>query len=306
MKNTLLAIVAATMLFSCTSKTSTLTTYDVEFDIDYNKCGTNPIVSVGGVDFGAASNPLPGRVCSKNGYKNISKIEVDIDLSGLAQRSDFNGDWLNASFYAVASNIQPLGDGKYCDAEFNPSPGQDGYPCPFCQEIDFLETNGQKMFQHTLHLADGKSGPQRYEVSYTEAANVDCWEWDEMQAADGTAGVHSLVGVIDPNKAFHMTVEFDTAYTNMIITLSQDGNNVKVFDMTEPAYPASNTLDMSKLKDAMELGWWFTPSFHGDWSPGVNDPHWFKDSGNCNHSTVCGNGGGWKLSNLKVTAESKI
>ena len=103
-----------------------------------------------------------------------------------------------------------------------------------------------------------------------------------------------------------MTVEFDTEYTNMIITLSQDGNSVKVFDMTEPAYPASNTLDMSKLKDAMELGWWFTPSFHGDWSPGVNDPHWFKDSGNCNHSTVCGNGGGWKLSNLKVTAESKI
>ena len=47
--------------------------------------------------------------------------------------------------------------------------------------IDFLETNGQKMFQHTLHLADAKGGPQRYEVSYTEAANTECWEWDETK-----------------------------------------------------------------------------------------------------------------------------
>jgi len=39
----------------------------------------------------------------------------------------------------------------------------------------------------------------------------------------------------------------------------------------------------------------------------VNDPHWYKDSGGeCSHGTLCGQGGGWKLSNLKVTAENKI
>jgi hypothetical protein len=222
MKKLLLTLVAATMLWSCTSTTSTeQTTYTVEFDVDYNDCGVDPQTYVGGVDFGSAGDVKAGRVCSKNGYKNISKIEVDIDLSGLAQREGFTGDWLNAAFYAVSSAKQPLGDGNYCDAEFTPSQGQQGYPCPFCQEIDFLETNGQKMFQHTLHLADGKSGPQRYEVSYTEAANTDCWQWDEMNAAATSDGVHSLVGKIDPNKVFHMVVDFNEDYTNMIITLSK-------------------------------------------------------------------------------------
>jgi hypothetical protein len=309
MKKLLLTLVAATMLWSCTQTTSTdQTTYTVEFDVDYNDCGVDPQTYVGGVDFGSAGDVKAGRVCSKNGYKNISKIEVDIDLSGLAQREGFTGDWLNAAFYAVSSAKQPLGDGNYCDAEFTPSQGQQGYPCPFCQEIDFLETNGQKMFQHTLHLADGKSGPQRYEVSYTEAANTDCWQWDEMQAAASDAGVHSLVGKIDPNKPFHMVVDFNEDYTNMIITLSQDGNSVKVFDMTEPKYPYTpSDLDMSKLKDAMNVGWWFTPSYHNAWSPGTNDPNWYKNSGGeCSWGTLCGDGGGWKLSNLVVTAQEKI
>lgn len=282
--------------------------YDVDFEVDYNNCGTDPEISTGGVSFGSAGNVKAGRACSKLGYKNISKIEADLDLSGLAQRSGFTGDWLNAAFYAVTSDKQPKGNGNYCDAEFEPKPGDPGYPCPFCNEIDFIETNGQKMFQHTLHLADDKQGPQRYEVSFTDAANTECWEWDEMQAAAGSPGVHDLVGKIDPNKSFHMEVVFNADYTNMTITLSQGGGDpVTVFDMNEPAYPGSDTLDMSKLKDAMEVGWWFTPSYHGDWSPGVNDPHWYKDSGGaCGHGTLCGDGGGWKLANLKVTAEGTV
>jgi hypothetical protein len=64
---------------------------------------------------------------------------------------------------------------------------------------------------------------------------------------------HSLVGKIDPNKPFHMVVDFNEDYTNMIITLSQDGNSVKVFDMTEPKYPYTpSDLDMSKLKRCYE------------------------------------------------------
>jgi hypothetical protein len=43
-----------------------------------------------------------------------------------------------------------------------------------------------------------------------------------MQATASDAGVHSLVGKIDPNKPFHMVVDFNEDYTNMIITLSQD------------------------------------------------------------------------------------
>ena len=318
MKKILLTLVAATMLWSCTQTTSTdQTTYTVEFDVDYNNCGTDPLVSVGGVDFGNESSVKAGRVASKNGYINISKIEADIDLSALAQRSDFTGDWLNAAFYAVSSKVQPI-KADYCDAEYE--------KVGFCQEIDFLETNGQKLFQHTLHLADAKKGDQSYQFSYTEAANESvCWQWDEMQAAahdPQSVGVVSLVGIIDPNKPFHMIVTFPSDYTNMIITLSQDGlPPITVFDYSSPAYPGSNKLDMSKLKDAMAVGWWFTPSYHNSWSPGACesgppcDPDWYKDSGGeCSHGTLCNytkdaveyKGGGWKLSNLVVTAQEKI
>ena len=72
----LFAMVAAAMLFSCTPTLSTeQSTYTVEFDVDYNDCGVDPQTYVGGVDFGSAGDVKAGRVCSKNGYKNISKIE---------------------------------------------------------------------------------------------------------------------------------------------------------------------------------------------------------------------------------------
>ena len=322
MKKTILILLLSIFVISCNNKkvVKDSIVYDVEFDVDYNNCGTDPLVSVGGVDFGNESSVKAGRVASKNGYINISKIEADIDLSALAQRSDFTGDWLNAAFYAVSSKVQPI-KADYCDAEYE--------KVGFCQEIDFLETNGQKLFQHTLHLADAKKGDQSYQFSYTEAANESvCWQWDEMQkAAATTDGVVSLVAgeeiIIDPNKPFHMIVTFPSDYTNMIITLSQQDGlpPITVFDYSSPAYPGSNKLDMSKLKDAMAVGWWFTPSYHNSWSPGACesgppcDPDWYKDSGGeCSHGTLCNytkgsveyKGGGWKLSNLKVTAEEEI
>ena len=319
MKKTILILLLSIFVISCNNNKKVVKdsiVYDVEFDVDYNNCGTDPLVSVGGVDFGNESSVKAGRVASKNGYINISKIEADIDLSALAQRSDFTGDWLNAAFYAVSSKVQPI-KADYCDAEYE--------NVGFCQEIDFLETNGQKLFQHTLHLADAKKGDQSYQFSYTEAASESvCWQWDEMQkAAATTDGVVSLVGIIDPNKPFHMIVTFPSDYTNMIITLSQQDGlpPITVFDYSSPAYPGSNKLDMSKLKDAMAVGWWFTPSYHNSWSPGACesgppcDPYWYKDSGGeCSHGTLCNytkdsveyKGGGWKLSNLKVTAEEEI
>ena len=285
---------------------TTQTTFIPEFDVDYQKCGPNPIVSSGGVSFGTEGNPAAGRVCSKNGYKNISKIEVDIDLSGLQQNEGWTADYLNAAMYLVTRDVQPIGD-KYCDAEYE--------QCDFCNEIDLLETNGNKMFQHTLHLDTIKKGKQRWEVSYTEAANTDCWNWDEMTSST-LGGVHSLVGKIDPTKPFHMVTVFNDDYTNMVITLSQGDSSVKVFDMTDPSIGDGSTLDMSLLKDGMEVGWWFTPSYHGDWSPGDDEPtKWYKDTGGeCSHGTLCNwsegsvehKGGGWSFSNLVVTAESQI
>ena len=322
MKKTILILLLSIFVISCNNNKKVVKdsiVYDVEFDVDYNNCGTDPLVSVGGVDFGNESSVKAGRVASKNGYINISKIEADIDLSALAQRSDFTGDWLNAAFYAVSSKVQPI-KADYCDAEYE--------NVGFCQEIDFLETNGQKLFQHTLHLADAKKGDQSYQFSYTEGGGSVCWQWDEMQkAAATTDGVVSLVAgeeiIIDPNKPFHMIVTFPSDYTNMIITLSQQDGlpPITVFDYSSPAYPGSNKLDMSKLKDAMAVGWWFTPSYHNSWSPGACesgppcDPDWYKDSGGeCSHGTLCNytkdsveyKGGGWKLSNLKVTAEEEI
>ena len=171
------------------------------------------------------------------------------------------------------------------------------------------------MFQHTLHLDKTKSGSQRWEVSYTEAANTECWNWDEMTSST-LGGVHSLVGKIDVTKPFHMVTEFNSDYTNMVITLSQDGNSVKVFDMTEPSVGDGSTLDMYMLKESMNVGWWFTPSYHGDWSPGTDEPtKWYKnDGGECSHGTLCNwtedsiehKGGGWSFSNLVVTAESQL
>jgi hypothetical protein len=53
-------------------------TYTVEFDVDYQKCGNNPIVSVGGVDFGSAGDVRAGRACSKNGYKTSQRLKLTL------------------------------------------------------------------------------------------------------------------------------------------------------------------------------------------------------------------------------------
>ena len=64
MKKVLLLIVATTMLLSCNKKTTQTplvnTTYDVEFDVDYNDCGIDPLVSKGGVDFGNTNSVKSG------------------------------------------------------------------------------------------------------------------------------------------------------------------------------------------------------------------------------------------------------
>ena len=82
MKKTILILLLSIFVISCNNNkkvekvVNDPITYDVEFDVDYNKCGVDPVVSVGGVDFGDESSVKAGRVASKNGYINISKIEA--------------------------------------------------------------------------------------------------------------------------------------------------------------------------------------------------------------------------------------
>jgi hypothetical protein len=55
----------------------------------------------------------------------------------------------------VNNSIQPKGT-NYCDA------GNNG--APYCNEIDFLETNGNRIFQQTIHLNKNSHKIIRLEV----------------------------------------------------------------------------------------------------------------------------------------------
>ena len=116
-------------------KSSTPISYNVTFETDWtcDWCSPmiDPVITNNSVTFNS------GRVVSTHGYKNISKITATIDLSKMAPNSIQKNNWLNASFYMVNSSIKPKGT-SYCDAGNNGS--------PYCNEIDFLETNGNKIF----------------------------------------------------------------------------------------------------------------------------------------------------------------
>jgi hypothetical protein len=68
--------------------------------------------------------------------------------------------------------------GDYCD-----SGGSNNHDDWNCREIDFLETNGNKIFQTTMHLGTGgRNAPQRYEYAFTSAAqSSQCFNWKAMK-----------------------------------------------------------------------------------------------------------------------------
>jgi hypothetical protein len=274
-------------LFGC-NKLSTPTTYNVTFETDWtcNWCNpmVDPVVTSNSVTFNS------GRVVSTHGYKNISKITATIDLSNLAPNSIQKNNWLNASFYMVNSSIQPKGT-NYCDA------GNTG--SPYCNEIDFLETNGNRIFQQTIHL----NNQQRYEYSYTDGAlNDSCYTPSNM-SNNPSIGTHSLVDVIDVTTPFEMEIDFNSDYTNMTITVSQNGKSEVIYDVLNDGGADGTTIDMSSLKSTMSVGWWITPSYWEGYSPkGPGSTPWF--TGNCYGDSVCD--AGWKLLNVVVVAESQI
>ena len=261
-------------------------TYNVIFESDWTSdwCNKSPIITNSGVTFNA------GRVVSIHGYKNISKITATIDLSSLSPSDIQKNNWLNASFYMVNSPIQPIGS-EYCDA------GNTG--APYCNEIDFMETNGNKILQQTIHL----NNQQRFEYSYTnDALNDDCYTPSNMNN-NPSEGTHSLVDVIDMTTPFDMSIDFNSDYTNMTITVFQNKKSIVIYDVLSNGGADGTTIDMSSLKSTMEIGWWITPSYWEGYSP--KGPHltpWF--TGDCYNDSLCN--AGWELSNVQVTAESEI
>ena len=266
----------------------TLTSYNVTFEKDWTSNWCNPVVDPVITNSSVTFNP--GRVVSTNGYKNISKITATIDLSKLAPNNIQKNNWLNASFYMVNSSVKPIGD-KYCDS------GNSG--SPFCNEIDFMETNGNRILQQTIHL----NNQQRFEYSYTDGAlNDSCYTVDNF-SNNPSNGTHSLVDIIDITTPFEMTIEFNSDYTNMTGTVSQNGKSQVIYDVLNNGGADNTTVDMSLLKDTMSIGWWITPSYWEGYSPkGPNNSPWF--TGDCYSDALCN--AGWTISNVVVTAESTI
>ena len=293
MKKILFTFLASSVLLGCSQKAnSELATYNVTFEEDWvsNWCGDpSKDQSVHQVITDTSVQFRSGRVVSTHGYKNISQITATIDLSGLAPNSIQNNNWLNASFYMVNSAIQPKGT-NYCDA---------GGSFPYCNEIDFMETNGNKIIQTTIHL----DNQQRYEYTYTEAAFSDNCYGNLYDTAQGT---HSLVDVIDITKPFQMTIDFNQDYTNMTVTVSQDGKSEVIYDVLSGKGSDKTNVDMSTLKSSMEVGWWITPSYWEGYSPkGPGTLPWFV--GNCYSDQLCKNNDkAWVLSIVKVTAGEEI
>jgi len=276
------------MVFGCQPKTVTNTTYDVTFEEDWVSDWCNPTLDPVITDSSITFNP--GRVVSTHGYKNISKITATIDLSGLEPNSIQKNNWLNASFYMVNNSVQPKGT-NYCDA------GNAG--SPYCNEIDFLETNGNRIFQQTIHL----NNTQRYEYSYTDGILDDNCYTQANLSNDPSKGTHNLVDVLDIDKPFDMIIEFNSDYTNMTISVSQNGMSAVIYDVLADGGADGTTIDMSSLKSSMEKGWWITPSYWEGYSPkGPSSTPWF--TGNCYSDQLCD--AGWMLSNVKVTAESQL
>jgi azurin len=275
-------------------------TYTPSFELDYQKCGSNPVIAGSSVTFGSGSTCAAGRVVSTKAYKNITTITATMDLSKMTQ------NFVNASFYMVSNptnpSTQPKGS-NYCDAGGNNTQWN-------CREIDMLETNGNKITQTTLHLGDGGiNGPQRFEYSFAATANNSCYNYSTMTASPtATNGLHSMVGVIDMTKPFDMVTDFTYGTTpTMTVTYSQDGKSVVVYNsLIGSGAEGSGTVDMTLLTTSMKNGYWLNLAFWQGYSPtGPGSAPWWNNS--CSWGALCNSTGAyWSISNIQVTADSVI
>ena len=77
-----LLVILSVLLFvtGCSKQTATSNIFTPTFTVDYNKCGTDPVVSGNSVTFGAGSTCEAGRLVSQQGYVNITQIKATVDL----------------------------------------------------------------------------------------------------------------------------------------------------------------------------------------------------------------------------------
>jgi len=302
----LVTVALLASLVGCSPKnavqSTTQTTYTPSLSVDSSQgctSGGAPTVADGTVTFGAGTQCQAGRVISNSSYKNITQVTATIDLSKI------NSRYVNASFYMVSNPTnpgqKPVGN-NYCDAG-----GTNGHDSWNCQEIDFLETNGNRIFQSTLHLGNGgSSAPQRYQYAFTNGMSTDaCYVTTNMQAIPNQAT--DLTSTVDISKPFDMTTDF--AYgsiPSMKITVSQSGKSQVIYDTTAGSgAPGSGTIDMANLATSMANGYWLAISFWQGYSPlGINNSWYNNANPPCPWGNLCNNNGSyWSISNIRVIAD---
>ena len=249
------------------------------FRMDYTQnFGTDTSVSGNSATFG------PGRLISNETYSNISKVTATVDLSGLT-----DSKWVNASFYLVN------GSGDYCDS------GNAGSPA--CDEIDFLETNGNAVTQTTIHLDNA----QNYQYATTTGLNSipDCWN-----DVEGVNGVIDAT-LIDVSQPFNIEAVFDIVgeeYTNMTVRYIQGDNSVIVYDFANnTAGDGSGLTKLSRLALDMESGWKVVVGLWQGYSPNPGNSYNYSDSSCSGWSDLCAlPEGSFIISDIEVTAESTV
>jgi hypothetical protein len=294
----LLVILSLVALAACTKTTSespNAVSSAPSFTLDYSASCTQggaPTIIGNSISFGEDTQCQAGRIVATQSYANITEFRATVDLSKLSS------NYVNASIYMVQNptnpTVQPIGS-SYCDAGGNNNQWN-------CREIDFMETNGNKLFQTTLHLgAGGSSAPQRYEYSYANTAlGNSCFTSANMKN-DPANGLHNMTA-IDMSKPFDMVASITYDTPRMIVTYQQGSTSVVVYDTNNGSgAQGSGTVDMNDLATTMQNGYWPVISFWQGYSPaGPSTAPWWN--GSCSWGALCNNSSSyWSISNIQVT-----
>ena len=295
----LFVILSLVALAACTKTTSEAPRAGVEspsFVLDYTSSCTSggaPTIIGNSITFGSGTQCQAGRVVATKSYANITEFRATVDLSKLSN------NYVNASIYMVSNPVQPTTQpigSNYCDSGGNGNQWN-------CREIDFMETNGNKLFQTTMHLGDGgSSAPQKYAYSYANTAlNNSCFTSANMKN-DPANGLHDITG-IDMSKPFDMVATFTYDTPKMVVTYQQGSVSVVVYDSSTAGAEGSKTLDMTDLTTSMKNGYWPVISFWQGYSPtGPSTAPWWN--GSCSWGSMCNNNSSyWSVSNIQVTTK---
>jgi len=302
----LFVILSLVALAACTKTTSEAPRAGVEspsFVLDYTSSCTSggaPTIIGNSITFGSGTQCQAGRVVATKSYANITEFRATVDLSKLSN------NYVNASIYLIQNpndpTTQPLSKpdhtGAYCDA----GTGADSHPERNCREIDFMETNGNKLFQTTLHLGNGgSSAPQRYEYAYASTAlGNSCFNSTNMKN-DPVNGLHDITA-IDMSQPFDMVTTITYDVPRMTVTYQQGSTSVVVYDSSNGSgAQGSGTVDMTDLVTTMQNGYWPVISFWQGYSPtGPSSAPWWN--GSCGWGALCNNTSSyWSVSNIQVT-----